>query len=55
MEFDADSTCFWLATDKGLIVCMSVETGKEIGKPFKVSGESEKPISRMRRFSGIND
>ena len=52
-EFSADNTCFWLGTDRGLLICFSVETGEEIGQAFNVTPEVEKPITRIRKFVGI--
>lgn len=53
VEFDNDSTCFWLGTERGNLICISVDSGQEIGKPFAVTPEIEKPITSMCRFSGI--
>ena len=53
-EFDANNTCFWIGTDRGLLICISVETGEEIGEAYNVSPEIEKPITHLRKFVGID-
>jgi len=53
VEFDADSTCFWLATERGLLICIDVETGEEKGD-FRVAPSIDQPITQINRFSGIN-
>ena len=37
VEFDNENTCFWLGTDKGLLICISVDTGQEIGSAYEVT------------------
>ena len=53
-EFAGDNSCFWVGTDRGLLICFSVETGDEIGQAYNVSPEIEKPITSMRKFAGID-
>ena len=54
-EFNKDSTCFWIATNKGNIIKMSTATGDQVGKLFNVSPEIGRPITKMERFHGIQD
>jgi hypothetical protein len=53
-EFAGDNSCFWVGTDRGLLICFSVESGEEIGQAYNVSPEIEKPITSMRKFTGID-
>ena len=53
-EFAGDNSCFWVGTDRGLLICFSVESGEEIGTAYNVSPEIEKPITSMRKFNGID-
>lgn len=54
VEFDDESTCFWLATDRGNLIKIDAETGKPIGEPFRVATTVDQPVSSMQRFSGVN-
>lgn len=45
VEFDDESTCFWLATDRGLLIKINAETGEEMGEPFRVATTVDHPIS----------
>ncbi len=53
-EFDDDNKFFWLGTDKGLLICISVETGEEIGEAYNLCAELPKPITRIRKFVGVD-
>lgn len=54
-EFDTENTCFWLATERGMLLCFSVETGKLMGEAYNASPEIPKPITNMRHFCGIDN
>jgi len=45
VEFDAESTCFWLATDAGNLIQINADTGEEMGESFRVAPDVDKPIT----------
>jgi len=37
VEFDDESTCFWLATDRGNLIKINADSGEPMGEPFRVA------------------